>query len=56
MPKSLMPVPSNIIAVGSKTDWPDNLKMEEVEAIPTTPDSGKESTLLIPPICKAHLS
>jgi hypothetical protein len=34
MPKSLMPAPSNIIAVGSKTNWPGNLKMEKIEAIP----------------------
>jgi hypothetical protein len=47
MPKPLMPAPSNIIAVGSETNWPGNLK-EEVETILTTPDSGKESTLLIP--------
>jgi hypothetical protein len=48
MPESLVPAPSNIIVVGSETNWPGNLKMDKVEAIPTTPDSGKESTLLIP--------
>jgi hypothetical protein len=48
MPESLMPTPSNIVAMGSETNWPGNLKMEEVEAIPTTPDLGKELTLLIP--------
>jgi hypothetical protein len=48
MPKSLMPAPSNIIAAGRETNWPRNLKTEEIEAIPAACDPNKESSLLIP--------